>query len=159
MATVTLVPCSNSPSANLRCHIPMDRLSPTRRSWLMSRIRSTDTKPEILVRSALHRHGFRYSLHRRDLPGTPDIVFPSRKKVLFVHGCFWHGHYCKYGRARPKSNVRFWNAKINANMLRDKRNIAKLRRMGWSVKVIWECRIKKDRWFDSVVRYLNERAR
>ena len=121
----------------------------------MSRIHSCDTKPEMLVRSSLHRLGYRYALHRRDLPGTPDLVFQSRGKVLFVHGCFWHGHSCKYGRTRPKSNVLFWTTKIAANMNRDKRNISKLRRLGWRVMVIWECQIKKENWIESAVRFLD----
>ncbi|MGC0018386.1 very short patch repair endonuclease, partial [Ralstonia pseudosolanacearum] len=100
----------------------MDRLTPDRRSRLMSRIRSKDTKPEVEVRSTLHRMGYRYVLHKRGLPGTPDLVFPARRKVLFVHGCYWHGHTCKYGKAQSKSNVEFWQKKIDANRRRDHRN-------------------------------------
>lgn len=135
----------------------MDRLSVAQRSQLMSRIHSRDTKPELIVRSTLHRFGYRYVLYRRELPGTPDLVFPARHKVLFVHGCFWHGHKCKYGKARPKSNVEFWGTKIEGNIRRDKRNIVALRRQGWGVMVIWECRIKRGDWLSAVLRFLNRR--
>lgn len=122
----------------------------------MSQVKGRDTKPELAVRSTLHKLGYRYRLHREDLPGTPDIVFPSRGKVILVNGCFWHGHNCKFGRSQPKTNVEFWSAKIEANRGRDKRNIAKLRRYGWRVMVIWECRIKKEAWVDAAVRYLEQ---
>lgn len=133
----------------------MDRLSASKRSWLMSRIHSQDTKPELAVRSTLHRLGYRYVLHRRELPGTPDLVFPARHKVIFVHGCFWHGHSCKYGQAQPKSNVDFWKEKITRNIERDKRTVADLRRQGWGVMVIWECRIKQKNWLSAALRFLN----
>lgn len=133
----------------------MDRLSPTQRSHLMSRVRSRDTQPELTVRSALHRLGYRYVLHRKELPGTPDLVFLSRRKVIFVHGCYWHGHSCKYGQAQSKSNVDFWKAKIANNMQRDQRNVAELRRQGWSVMLVWECRIKKGNWLNAALKFLN----
>src|SRR5882672_2480634 len=107
----------------------MDRLLPERRSWLMSRVKGRDTAPERLVRHMLHAQGYRYRLHRKDLPGKPDIVFLGRKKVIFVHGCFWHGHGCRIGRL-PKSNEAFWTAKIDANRTRDLRNIERLRGLG-----------------------------
>lgn len=132
----------------------MDQLTSDQRSKLMSRIHSRDTKPEMLVRSALHRLGYRYRLHRRDLPGTPDIVFSSRGKVILVHGCFWHGHSCKSGRSRPKTNARFWRNKIETNVIRDRRNAARLRRKGWKVKVIWECQIKRNKWLESTICFL-----
>ncbi|MDO3507186.1 very short patch repair endonuclease [Ralstonia pseudosolanacearum] len=132
----------------------MDRLTPDRRSRLMSRIRSKDTKPEVEVRSTLHRMGYRYVLHRRGLPGTPDLVFPARRKVLFVHGCYWHGHTCKYGKAQSKSNVEFWQKKIDANRRRDRRNTRKLRAAGWSVATVWECQIKQRKWLDRIVLFL-----
>ena len=112
-----------------------DRLSPEARSRLMSRIRSRDTGPERAVRSILHGLGFRFRLHRRDLPGTPDIVLPGRGMVVFVHGCFWHGHRCKVGKM-PKSRIDYWGPKIEANKARDKRKSAKLRRLGWSVVTV-----------------------
>lgn len=121
----------------------MDRISPERRSALMSRIRSKDTKPELIVRRMLHRMGYRYILHDRHLPGRPDLVFPRRKKVVFVHGCFWHGHTCGRG-FRPKTNASFWSDKIEANKLRDLRSVRELTATGWSVLSIWECMISAE---------------
>jgi DNA mismatch endonuclease, patch repair protein len=121
----------------------------------MSRVRSADTRPEMLVRSMLHSLGYRYRLHARHLPGTPDMVFPAREKVLFINGCFWHGHSCRMGRALPKTNVEFWRQKIQRNTERDRQNIAVLRRMGWGVAVVWECELKKsDRWVSRILRFL-----
>jgi DNA mismatch endonuclease (patch repair protein) len=108
----------------------------------MSRIRGKDTKPEKLVRSLLHRMGYRFRLHRRDLPGTPDIVLPKYKTVLFVHGCFWHRHKsCKYAYT-PKSRVEFWQEKFRSNVDRDKKARRALKQNGWQVVVIWECQTK-----------------
>lgn len=119
-----------------------DTLSPQERSALMSRIRSRDTKPELVVRHTVHRMGYRYRLHRRDLPGTPDLVFGPRRKVIFVHGCFWHWHEgCRHARL-PKSRVDFWRPKLEGNRLRDERNRVELERRKWGVLVIWECEIK-----------------
>lgn len=120
----------------------MDRLSPERRSWLMSRIRGKDTKPELAVRSLLHRLGYRFRLHRKDLPGTPDIVLPGRGIAVFVHGCFWHGHACKRDKM-PKSKTTYWAEKIEANRRRDARKRRALRSLGWSVVVVWECELKR----------------
>lgn len=133
----------------------MDRLTVGQRSQLMARIRSRDTTPELIVRSTLHRLGYRYVLHRRDMAGTPDLVFPWRRKIIFVNGCFWHAHSCKLGRAQPKSNTEFWGPKIAGNARRDKRNIAILRSQGWSVMVVWECRIKKGVWLNGTIKFLN----
>jgi DNA mismatch endonuclease (patch repair protein) len=108
------------------------------RSENMRAIRSRDTLPEITVRSLVHRLGYRFRLHRRDLPGTPDLVFPARRKVIFVHGCFWHSHACKSGLI-PKSNRDFWLPKLRKNRARDKKNLEALARQGWSSLVIWEC--------------------
>lgn len=119
-----------------------DSLSPALRSRNMSRVRGKDTASEMLVRRLVHRMGFRYRLHRRDLPGTPDLVFSSRRKVIFVHGCFWHQHNCKRGK-RPSSNVEFWNAKLDGNSRRDKTNILSLQKNNWSVLVVWECETKQ----------------
>ena len=116
----------------------MDRISHDRRSALMSRIRSKDTKPELVVRRLLHGLGYRYLLHDRRLPGTPDLVFPSRKKVVMVHGCFWHGHSCPRG-FRPSSNVAFWAKKIDGNKRRDQKHLCSLQALGWDVLVVWEC--------------------
>lgn len=124
----------------------MDTITPEKRSWVMSRVRSKDTKPELIVRSLLHRTGLRFSLRRKDLPGRPDIVMPKYNTVIFVHGCFWHGHKdkeCKLARI-PKSNTSFWKEKFKANRSRDLRNQRKLGTLGWRVIVLWECRIMKD---------------
>lgn len=120
-----------------------DTLSAAARSALMSRIRGANTKPEIVVRSLLHRMGFRFRLHRRDLPGSPDIVLPRHATVVFVHGCFWHRHARCKGATTPKSRVDFWQAKFAKNVERDKRNRRDLRRLGWKVVVVWECDLKK----------------
>ncbi|HWW05602.1 MULTISPECIES: very short patch repair endonuclease [Collimonas] len=135
----------------------MDRISVAERSRTMAQVRSKDTKPEMIVRSTLHRLGYRYVLHSRKLVGTPDLVFPARHKVIFVHGCFWHDHSCKYGQSRPKSNVEYWERKISGNASRDKRNIAILRRTGWRVMIIWECDIRKSIWLKKALRFLNDR--
>ena len=116
-----------------------DRISEAHRSWNMSRIGASDTKPERRVRSLLHRMGFRFRLHRKDLPGTPDIVLPAYRTVIFVHGCFWHRHSgCKYAYW-PKTRVRFWEAKFEANVERDERKARELEAAGWSVATVWEC--------------------
>lgn len=120
----------------------MDRLSPERRSWLMSRVRGANTKPEVAVRSMLHRMGYRFRLHRRDLPGTPDIVLPGHSAAIFVHGCFWHGHTCKRTKM-PKSRTDYWDEKIETNQRRDRRTRRRLRGLGWNVIVIWECELKR----------------
>lgn len=117
----------------------VDIVTPARRSEIMSRIRGKGTKPELLVRSLAHRLGFRFRLHVRRLPGSPDLVFPSRQIVLFVHGCFWHRHKgCPYCYV-PKSNIQFWREKFEKNVLRDERVRTGLEEMGWRVAVIWEC--------------------
>src|SRR5438105_2600699 len=97
----------------------MDTLTADKRSELMSRVRSRDTKPELRVRTMIHKMGFRYSLHRRDLPGNPDVVFSVRRKIIFVHGCFWHGHRCRSGQNRPTSNQTYWSSKLDRNKRRD----------------------------------------
>ena len=119
----------------------MDHISSDLRSRLMGRIRGRNTKPEMLIRRMVHRMGFRYRLHRQDLPGTPDLVFPSRKKVIFVHGCFWHQHDCPRG-ARPTSNKKFWDAKLDNNIRRDQEAMSLLEDRGWSILVVWECEMK-----------------
>ena len=109
------------------------------RSFNMSRIRGKDTKPEMLVRSLVHQMGYRFRLHRKDFPGKPDLVLPRHKKVIFVHGCFWHMHRCRYGRVVPKTNAEFWQNKRQGNVDRDRRNLRAMRNSGWQVLVIWEC--------------------
>jgi DNA mismatch endonuclease, patch repair protein len=107
----------------------------------MSRIRGVNTLPEVRVRSLLHVLGYRFRLHYKALPGTPDIVFPGRMKAIFVHGCFWHGHACKKDKM-PKSRIQYWRSKIDANRQRDARKIRALRRRGWRAIVVWECETK-----------------
>ncbi len=121
-----------------------DRLSAQQRSALMSRIRSKHTQPELVVRRLVHVLGYRYVLHDARLPGTPDLVFPARRKVIFVHGCFWHGHRCSRG-FRPTSNAPYWAAKIERNRQRDREANRALRRLGWDVLVVFECALKPRR--------------
>ncbi len=116
-----------------------DVFSPEQRSEIMAKVRSQDTKPEVLVRSLIHRMGFRFRLHNKHLPGNPDIVLPRHKKIVFVHGCFWHQHEGCPHAARPASNIAYWNKKLDGNVRRDKANLEKLAALGWSVLVIWEC--------------------
>ena len=120
----------------------VDRISPEHRSWNMSRIRGADTRPEIAVRSLLHRMGYRFSLHRKDLPGKPDIVLPKHETVIFVHGCYWHRHpRCRFAYT-PKSRIDFWQKKFDDNVARDKRNQRDLKKLGWHVATVWECETK-----------------
>lgn len=120
----------------------MDRLSPQRRSWLMSRVRSKNTTPEMRIRSALHSMGYRYRVHLKHLPGKPDVVFTKRRKVIFIHGCFWHGHEgCRYAKL-PKTRIEFWSEKVSKNRTRDRLSIEALTEAGWSVLVVWQCELK-----------------
>ena len=120
----------------------VDVFSEQKRSWIMGRVKGRDTKPEMLVRSLLHRMGFRFRLHRKDLPGNPDIVLPRYKKVIFVHGCFWHRHTgCRYATS-PKTHTAFWKAKFSSNVSRDRRNRRELKKMGWAVLTVWQCELK-----------------
>ena len=121
----------------------MDHLEERERSALMARVRGRDTKPELIVRRLTHRLGFRFRLHRRELPGSPDLVFVSRRKVAFVHGCFWHQHKCKRG-TRPASNTEFWNSKLDRNRQRDREAVKLLKKDGWKILVIWECEVKNE---------------
>ncbi len=122
-----------------------DTISRKRRSENMRAIRSRDMKPELRVRSAAHRIGYRFRLHRGDLPGKPDLVFPRRRKVVFVHGCFWHQHSaCADGRM-PRSNLGYWRAKLGRNVKRDSEHLTKLKAAGWKSLVIWECQTKDER--------------
>jgi DNA mismatch endonuclease (patch repair protein) len=122
------------------------------RSANMSAIRSKDTKPELRVRRLAHAMGLRFRLHRADLPGKPDLVFPGRKVALFVHGCFWHGHGCKRGGAGPKSNTEYWFPKIERNRARDAAAQRALSELGWKVAVIWECDLGNDNEIMSRIR-------
>lgn len=123
------------------------------RSRMMSRIRGRDTKPELLVRSWLHRAGLRFRLHAGDLPGSPDIVLPRWNAVVFVHGCFWHRHRGCPLAATPKSRPAFWNAKFRSNVDRDERNRRDLRRLGWRIRTVWECALGP-RQLDALVRWI-----
>jgi DNA mismatch endonuclease (patch repair protein) len=120
----------------------VDFLRPEQRSALMARVANRNTKPELLVRRLLHVMGYRFRLHRRDLPGTPDIVLPRYKTAIFVHGCFWHGHRGCVRSKRPTSNQDFWNRKIDSNMQRDQEDRKALRKLGWRVLVLWQCSLK-----------------
>lgn len=133
----------------------VDVLSPSQRRYCMSQIRDKDTKPELFVRRILHAEGYRYRLHDKKLPGKPDLVFSSRRKVIFVHGCFWHRHNCRYGRVTPKTRQEFWIAKLQGNRDRDLRNRRELRRLGWDVLVVWECQIKRQEWLlERIINFL-----
>ncbi len=109
----------------------------------MRSVHGKDTGPEMAVRRLVHGMGFRYALHRRDLPGNPDMVFPSRRKIIFIHGCFWHGHACPAGRNRPASNQSYWIPKLDRNKARDASNRRVLRAAGWQVFTVWECQLRQ----------------
>jgi DNA mismatch endonuclease, patch repair protein len=121
-----------------------DNITRQHRSWVMSRIRGGGTKPELIVRSMLHRAGYRFSLRSARLPGRPDIVMPKFQTVVLVHGCFWHNHRgCSISKV-PKSNTEFWQRKLQANMERDRKARSQLRRLGWNIIVVWECQVMRD---------------
>lgn len=119
-----------------------DNLSPSQRRACMQAVRGNNTKPERAVRSILHRLGRRFRLHRVDLPGKPDIVMPSRRCVVLVHGCFWHGHSCTRGQRKPATNSFYWRSKISRNRARDSRVAVALARLGWRVVIVWECELR-----------------
>lgn len=122
----------------------IDHVTREHRSWLMSRVGGKNTTPEIRVRRAAHAMGFRFRLHRKDLPGTPDLVFPKKRLALFVHGCFWHRHPDCRKASHPKSRPEYWDSKFAANVERDKRVRVEIDACGWQVGVIWECETKND---------------
>lgn len=128
-----------SGSSVLRCPVRAIARPAPEVSARMRRIRKTDTKPELVVRRLAHRMGFRYRLHRRDLPGTPDLVFPRLRKIIFVHGCFWHQHDCPLGHKQPSANPDYWLPKLARNVERDHSACTRLQNEGWRVLVIWEC--------------------
>jgi DNA mismatch endonuclease, patch repair protein len=119
----------------------MDVFSREKRSQIMSRVSGKNTKPELLIRSLLHHMGYRFRLHRKDLPGKPDIALPKHKKVIFVHGCFWHGHIDCRRSMRPVTNKKFWHEKLEKNIERDKLNLKILEGLGWNVLVVWGCEV------------------
>jgi DNA mismatch endonuclease (patch repair protein) len=137
----------------------VDSLSEAERSERMSHVRGRDTKPEMLVRRLVHRMGFRYRLHERRLPGAPDLVFKSRRKVIFIHGCFWHRHSdpsCKLARM-PKSKLDFWQTKLEGNRARDARNQSDLDAMGWRYLVVWECELRhREQLENKLLAFLSE---
>lgn len=134
-----------------------DVFTQDKRKWIMSRVQKMHTKPEKIVRSFLHKLGYRFRLQRKTLPGNPDIVLPRYKTVIFVNGCFWHGHEnCRKGK-RPDTNKDFWNEKIDKNIQRDQKNYQKLRSEGWRVLVIWECETKSgETLLEKLRQYLND---
>ncbi len=135
----------------------MDVYGKRKRSEIMARVKGQDTKPEILVRSIVHSLGYRFRLYRRDLPGNPDITLPKHRKVIFVHGCFWHGHKRCPRAARPTTNIAFWRKKLDSNIDRDRRNIRQLRKDGWRVLVVWQCQTRKPETLKRALsKFLNE---
>jgi DNA mismatch endonuclease (patch repair protein) len=118
----------------------MDTRTPAQRSFIMSAVKGKNTSPELLVRRLIFNMGYRYRLHGKGLPGKPDLIFPSKRKVVFVHGCFWHGHGCKKGQL-PKSRLDYWAPKIAANQARDGRQLDELRHMGWETLTLWQCEL------------------
>jgi DNA mismatch endonuclease (patch repair protein) len=120
-----------------------DKWTPEQRSAMMSRVKNANTKPEVRVRQLLHRLGYRFRLHNRELPGSPDIILPKYCKVIFVHGCFWHGHSCSKGK-RPATRVEFWNEKLDRNLVRDAQAQQDLHALGWAYLVVWECQLKDE---------------
>ena len=127
-----------------------DRMTPEQRHRCMASIKSVDTRPEMLVRRYLHGHGFRYSLHSKRLPGKPDLVLKKYQSVIFVHGCFWHGHPGEACYRKPSTNVKFWEEKIRRNKERDAADVAALEALGWHVIVVWECELSKKRFEDTM---------
>jgi DNA mismatch endonuclease (patch repair protein) len=130
--------------------------TPEQRSRNMAAIRSKDTKPEMIVRRLTHSLGYRYRLHQNNLPGKPDLVFSSRKKIIFVHGCYWHMHNCRYGKVAPMTNSGFWQQKRSSNVIRDRKNIRELKKKGWDVFVIWECELEKEDIIRRLDRFLKK---
>lgn len=134
------------------------RETPELRSRIMRAVKGTDTSPEMAVRRLVHAMGYRFRLHRQELPGKPDLVFPCLRKVIFVHGCFWHGHNCPRGARMPVHNRDYWQAKIARNVARDKLELRRLRALGWKCLVIWECEIRDLRRIQAaIVHFLGRR--
>jgi DNA mismatch endonuclease (patch repair protein) len=137
----------------------MDKVTPAQRSATMRAIRSKDTKPELALRRQLHRLGYRYRVHVRGLPGTPDLVFTRRRAVIFVHGCYWHAHGCKVAGSAPASNTEYWSPKLARNKARDAAQVAALEAAGWRVLVLWECEVARlGEATDRAVAFLGSRA-
>jgi DNA mismatch endonuclease, patch repair protein len=136
----------------------LDAISPQRRSWNMSRIRSRNTRPEIIVRSMLHRMGYRFSLSSKAVPGRPDILLPKFKIAIFVHGCFWHRHASCKNAYTPKSRIAFWQQKFEGNRRRDREVARKFRGLGWARFVIWECEVCKPAWQSRFSKLIGRRS-
>lgn len=136
-----------------------DPLSKEQRSYCMSCIKGKNTKPELIVRKLVFALGFRYRLHGKGLPGRPDLVFSGRRKVIFVHGCFWHRHACRHGVLTPKNRIEFWQQKFAENKKRDRRNYRQLRKMGYQVLVVWECQLgNKEKLVNLIYKFLRSTA-
>lgn len=134
----------------------MDKIKKKTRSQVMAAIRSKNTKPEVLLRKALFASGFRFRIHVKNLPSAPDIVLPKYNSIILVHGCFWHGHFCKISRI-PKSNIKFWGNKIYGNQARDLKTKAALKKLGWKVLIVWECTLNKKNFsktFTKILKWL-----
>ena len=127
-------------------------MTSSERSRIMRSVKGRDTGPEMIVRRLTHKMGYRFRLHRADLPGNPDLVFPSRRAVVFVNGCFWHGHGCKRGARTPKTNSEYWTAKIARNLERDKAHRSRLKGLKWRSLVLWECQLKDERRLRAKIR-------
>ena len=133
-----------------------DVLTPEQRRRNMAAIKGKNTKPEMIVRQLVHGLGYRYRLHRKDLPGKPDLVFPSRRKIIEVYGCYWHMHDCPYGKVVPKTNAEFWQNKRLSNVVRDTKNSEELAKQGWRVLVLWECEVKdKEKLQERITQFLD----
>ena len=135
-----------------------DIYSKRKRSEIMSKISGTGTKPEILVRKYLFSKGFRFRKNDKRLPGRPDIVLPKYKTVIFIHGCFWHGHHCKAGKL-PETNKEFWENKINSNMERDKKNQHKLEKLGWKIIIVWQCKLKNKKMMTKKLKEIEQKIK
>ncbi|MDW8391873.1 MAG: DNA mismatch endonuclease Vsr [Oscillochloridaceae bacterium] len=134
-----------------------DVFTPEERSRVMAKVRGQDTNPEKIVRSLIHRMGYRFRLHVKDLPGKPDIVLPRHRKVVFVHGCFWHQHPGCEHAARPGSNTEYWNKKLDRNVMRDREHLERLLYLGWKVLIVWECELKDlDQLVEKLRRFLSD---
>jgi DNA mismatch endonuclease (patch repair protein) len=133
-----------------------DKFTKQARSKIMAQVKSENTSPELAIRKLLHRLGYRFRLHRKDLPGKPDIVLPKYKTVIFVHGCFWHGHPGCKRAARPASNTDFWNKKLDRNIERDHKAREELEKLGWRVMTIWECEIKNAEKVEETFKFLSD---
>ncbi len=128
----------------------MDKISKSQRSLIMSKVHSKDTAPEMIVRSLLHRMGYRFRLHQKVLPGKPDIVLPKYKTIIEIRGCFWHRHEGCQRASTPKSNTEYWQKKFENNIERDQLNEIKLKKLGWKVIIIWECEVKNELFVDKI---------